>query len=392
LAYKHNVYWDESTVRTKNGDPLRVDGDQWLPRSIATEEAILPKPHRIDLPNGESVVVIPEDRITLPDLPDSMRVAVILDRSRSMAIRADQVSVTLGELDEALGPTASVDVYLTASPYRGEAPTMVSFAAVEPDQVVFFGGQNAGDLLAQYEQLRGERTYDAILVFTDESGYELGEPELDFPIPDAPVWMVHQGGDLPLGYDDRTLEAIQASGGGVVGDIDSALTRLAVSLSAAETDLFRGARNIDLIDGYLWGILSTTSVEDATGLSASEEALSALAARRYILAETERHRGTLDQLETLDELHELAVKAGVVTPYSSMIVVVEASQQRLLEDYSNLEDRYDREVEKLGKTTPSTTTPLVGVPEPHEWLLLGIAAVMLIWFVYRRQPALLRRD
>jgi putative PEP-CTERM system integral membrane protein len=390
LAYKHNVYWDENTERVVNSEPLKLDDELWLPHSIPIDEPITRKNHRIDLPNGESVIAIPEDLIAVPDLPDSMRLAVILDRSRSMAIRADQVSASLAELEATLKPGTLVDVYLTSSPYRGEAPVRVSLEAVESDQVIFFGGQNAGDLLAQFEQLRGKRTYDAILVFTDESGYELGESELAFPIPDAPVWMVHQGGDLPLGYDDRTLEAIQASGGGVVGDLENAVTRIAVSLSVDEDGLIPGARNLDLLDGYVWGVLPTSAVEAATTISPSEEGFAALAARRYILAETQRQLSSLGQLNTLDQLHELAVESGIVTPYSSMIVLVEASQQRLLADLSSFEDRYEREVEALGKTTPSTTTPLVGVPEPHEWLLLGIATIMLVWFIYRRQPAWLR--
>lgn len=391
LAYKHNVYWDKDTERSINDEPIKLDEEQWMPRSVVVTEAEAPQSHRVDLPNGESVLAIPVEQAVLPQLPPSMNVAVVLDRSRSMAVRADQVTATLAELEEALGPQAVVDVYLTASPFRGEEPAMVSLKTVEPEQVVYFGGQNAGELLAQYEELRGERTYDAVFVFTDDSGYELGETDLEFPIPEAPVWMVHQGDDLPLGYDDKTLEAIQASGGGVVGDLDSALTRLAVSMEELNEGALSEAGHLDVLDGYLWAVLPTANAEEIAGDLSSDGAFSALAARRYILAETRKVRGSLDRLESLDQLHQLAIDAGIVTPYSSMIVLVDSTQQRLLDYLSAEEDRFNREFEEMGKSTPSTPAPLVGVPEPHEWLLLGIAAVMLIWFIYRRQPSWLRR-
>jgi len=121
----------------------------------------------------------------------------------------------------------------------------------------------------------------------------------------------------------------------------------------------------------------------------ANDPFAALAARRLILAEQQRNRGTIDQVETLDALHALAMEYGIVTPFSSMIVLVDARQQQLLDQLSELEDRYQREVEELGDTTPSVTTPLTGVPEPHEWLLLGMGAALLIYMAYtRRQQAL----
>ena len=91
----------------------------------------------------------------------------------------------------------------------------------------------------------------------------------------------------------------------------------------------------------------------------------------------------------LDAIHALAVENAIVTPYSSMIVLVDAQQQAMLDRLSNLDDRYAREVEALGETTPSTPLPFAGVPEPHEWLLLGLAAAMLIYMAYTRRAKLL---
>ena len=99
----------------------------------------------------------------------------------------------------------------------------------------------------------------------------------------------------------------------------------------------------------------------------------------------QRNRGTISEVETLDALHALAMEYGIVTPFSSMIVLVDARQQQLLNQLSELGDRYQREVEELGDTTPSVTTPLTGVPEPHEWLLLGLVAALLIYLAYTRR-------
>ena len=93
---------------------------------------------------------------------------------------------------------------------------------------------------------------------------------------------------------------------------------------------------------------------------------------------------SLDQLANLDQLQALAVENGIVTPYSSMIVLVAADQQNLLNNLSRLDDRYQREVEAVGETSPSTPIPLTGVPEPQEWLLLALAAGFLAYLAYTK--------
>ena len=67
------------------------------------------------------------------------------------------------------------------------------------------------------------------------------------PVPNAPVWMVHLDGRFPIGYDDATLQAIQASGGGTAGSVDEALTRLL-------------AANGDIVGGYAFTVVPTNQV------------------------------------------------------------------------------------------------------------------------------------
>jgi putative PEP-CTERM system integral membrane protein len=220
---------------------------------------------------------------------------------------------------------------------------------------------------------------------------------MELPIPPAPVWVVHLGGDIPLGYDDQTLELIQASGGGVTGDLTSALSRIAVTLYTESESGSPNAPISDLVDGYLWTVLPTEAANAALlpdieiAMLAADDPFAALAARRLVLAEMQRNRGSIDQLETLDYLHSLALNYEIVTPYSSMIVLVEANQQLLLDKLSNLDDRYQREVEALGDTTPNAPVPLAGVPEPHEWLLMALVAALLLYISYTKRKQAMAR-
>jgi putative PEP-CTERM system integral membrane protein len=386
LALRRNVYWDGDSERLVNGAPMQADEEEWLPESVPVSQPVPPQVHRVDFPGGTSVLIQPAGQVSLPELTPGLRLAVVLDRSRSMEDRRDQVEAAFQRLEEITGPDAPVDVYLTASNFRGEVPSQVSLQDFNPGEVMYFGGQNAAELLTQFANLRGERAYDAVLVFTDGSGYELGASPSDVPVPDAPVWLVHLGSELPLGYDDQTLEAIQASGGGVAGDLDEALTRLAVALEGSDAEVTQR----DVLDGYIWTVLPTDKSEDIAPqaeLHSGEDGFIALAARRMILAEMQRQRGAIDELDTLDRLHALAVQYGIVTPYSSMIVLVNDTQQDLLEHLEQNPDRFNREFEELKNTTPATQNPLTGVPEPEEWILLSLAGLLLAWYANRQRLA-----
>ena len=261
LAYKRNVYWNNDTVRQINGMPIDPAGEDWLPTMVPAAGPIEVKTHRVDMPDGTSVLALPASQVDLPQLPADLHLALVLDRSRSMANHTAEVSAAFAQLKQLVSPNTAVEVYLTASPYRGEASSRTTLSAIDPQEILYFGGQNAAELLVQFETLSEGEAYDAILVFTDGSGYELGASVLDVPVPPAPLWLVHLGSDIPLGYDDDTLEAIQASGGGVVGDLDQALTRLAVALGEGRHSSECRQSTRDFLDGYLWLTLPTEQVE-----------------------------------------------------------------------------------------------------------------------------------
>lgn len=378
LAEKRNVYWTDDTVRLVNGTAMEADESTWLPTAVPATSPIIPTAHRVDFPNGQTVLIQPETpvqseaEVAQATPPNDLKLAIVLDRSRSMAQLAEQTEAALTQL-AATGPTATgtADLYLTASEFRGEPPSRTTLTDFDPAGILYYGGQNAADLLAQFADLQQDEAYDAIFVLTDGTGYGLGEGDVAVPVPDAPVWMVHVDGRFPIGYDDATLQAIQASGGGTAGSVDEALIRLL-------------AVNGDIVNGYAFTVLPTEQIDgdfasDEFVAHAPSDDFAALAARQFILSQMAQNRASITDLATLDALHALAIEHSIVTPYSSMIVLVTEQQQRRLDSLEEGDDRFEREFEDVGETNQLTVT---GVPEPEEWLLIGLAAAMLGWFVY----------
>ena len=379
LAEKRNVYWTDETVRQLNGRVWDVahQAETWLPTAVSATFAVEPQAHRVELPDGRVMLAAPAQN--LPSIPTGGRIALVLDRSYSMEKVREEVQVELNALRSLVGSNTAVDLILSASPQRGEAPSRKPFSQLDDTDLFFFGGQNAAQLLTQFHELAGQEPYDLIVVLTDSSGYKLlaDAPET-IPMPTAPVWMVHLGG-LSLGYDDGTLEVIQGSGGGTAVSITEALHRWAVASG-------------DLLDGYTWQLLSPAQAEAALAQLPNvtlinhepDSPFMALAARQLILHEMAANQGDLSQLATLDALHELAVQHSIVTPYSSMIVLINDRQQQLLDELSEGDDRFAREYEAVGETAGEQLT-VTGVPEPHEWLLIFLGLALLAAYFWRQQ-------
>jgi putative PEP-CTERM system integral membrane protein len=180
--------------------------------------------------------------------------------------------------------------------------------------------------------------------------------------------MVHLGGALAPGYDDATLETIQRRGGGVVTGVEEAFTRLA-GTSADPGDL-------GWADGYRFRV--------AEG-GVSGDGFAPLAAHRYIPIAAR----AVDPVDPagLDGIHRIARAHGVVSPYSSMIVLVDDAQRQALRAAEAAADRFERDVEtgeiRLVGPAPALDADLTGTPEPEEWVLLSLAAVALAWALRR---------
>jgi MYXO-CTERM domain-containing protein len=113
--------------------------------------------------------------------------------------------------------------------------------------------------------------------------------------------------------------------------------------------------------------------------------LTALFARQLLLARTRVVQQ--GDVTALDGLHHAAVRYGVVSPYSSMLVLVSAAQRERLRKAEQEQDRFARETEtgkeQLGH--PSSLLHVEGTPEPAQGLLFVCAlGALLLWQRRRR--------
>ncbi|HEY9782191.1 MAG TPA: hypothetical protein V6D09_18870 [Leptolyngbyaceae cyanobacterium] len=69
------------------------------------------------------------------------------------------------------------------------------------------------------------------------------------------------------------------------------------------------------------------------------------------------------------------------------IVLVNEQQRQQLKLAQANRDRFNREVESGQEQLSQPANPFTvsGVPEPEEWMLIGIVAIALLFLAYRRQ-------
>lgn len=360
LAERRNVYWDRRTERALGGAPLSKDG--WLPESVKPQAAPLPTRHQVTLPGGHVVTVSPVD-LKAVALRHGLRAAVVVDTSRSMERRVQELKAERGWMQESLRD-AKVDLYLASAPSSGRGPERRSDAlSFPPDSVVWYGALTQPELLRQFEATRAGTEYDAVFVLTDSGGQDLVEEQPKVPALKEALWMVHLGGELPRGYDDQTLALLTRPGSGVATALGEAVRRFSAAASMPGS-------MTDLDSGYLWAM-------ETAQASPTPDPFAPLAARQLVLAMGRSTKG--DALARVDAVHALAKDQRIVTSYSSMLVLVDDAQRQRLAQLEAKADRFEREVESgtSGAAGGSDLFDVSAVPEPHEWVLLALAALLL---------------
>lgn len=364
LVEQRNAYRDRRTERVADGITAKLLPDVWLPPSLPQTTPARPAELTARLDDKTVIVARPAPEPTA--LPHDGRYVVVLDRSYSMGAHADRVTAALGWIRQNIEPRNDVDLFLTSAPSRGEPARWVHDPReIDPASIVYYGGQDPADLLVDLDLLRGDTRYGGIIVLTDEGGFDLAgakRPERDLG---AAVWMVHLGGVLAPGYDDTTLAAIQRWGGGVTTKVDTAFTRL------AETS--RDPSDLGWADGYRWSVQESAEGPFDAGFTA-------IAAHRWIPFAA--------KAQGLDAVHRIARDAAVVTPFSSMIVLVDDAQRKALAEAEASANRFERDTEtgeaRLNAPSSALGGDLTGTPEPEEWMLMGIAGLALVWMARRR--------
>ncbi len=367
LNEQRNVYWNQQTNRTIDGKSVTVADNKWLPDSIAADKSA-PEVHQLTLPNGNHIIAKPFDPKGY-NLPQNQRLAIVLDSSYSMNTHRPELAKTIEWLRSNIRPHNQIDLYLTAS--KAAQPQSVKIADFQPDKAIFYGSIDPQQMLSQFQTLSQGAAYNAIITITDRGSYELTADKGQTKSLPAPLWMVHLGG-LPSAYDDATLSAIQHSGGSISTDIKTVMQRVATLPSLGQNTSL-----LSVVDNYAWFL---SQAADPTAKQADQD-FDAIAARQWVTQVSQSLKP--EQLKELDALHILAKRYKLVTPYSSMIVLVNDQQKQDLKAAEQDKDRFQREGEDKPQLSPVSSaafTPFSNVsstPEPAEWLLLAILIVML---------------
>lgn len=363
LSERRNVFWNSQTQRTINGQSQR-NSDDWLPAFIPADGTAT-QPVQAQLPGGYIVAKPLADQDY--QLPKGKRFAFILDRSYSMGTHRKELDQSFQWLKDNVLDTNTADLYLTNID-QNPAEKASQLQTLDPNQVTFYGSLQTRDMLQQYQQSAAE-DYDAIILLTDAGNYELTKNSTPIPL-SAPLWLVHLGGQ-PAAYDDATLEAIQRTGGNTAETIETVMQRIATQPSLGEDTSL-----LNVVDGYAWFLRPNADPAVQT-----TDAVAPLAARQWIAQVSEAVKP--DQLTQLDAIHQVAKENSIVTPYSSMLVLVNEQQKQQLKDAESKGDRFNREVEDQQLPEPQSTIgePVSAVPEPAEWLLLLAGVVILaVWW------------
>ena len=378
LGEKRNVYWTKKTTCNYNGYETKHRGDDWLPAFLKANQPGQPAPHELVAPGGYRVTAAP----LKPEeyaMPQGKRFALLIDTSYSMSKQAETLKQTLAWLKSDVLAANAVDLYLIdAQPELSRRVEYLGNVAFDSDELVFYGTVQFQEMLERFMALRGETAYDALLLMTDEGSYELAQDKIALPTLPAPLWMVHLGG-MPKAYDDATLQAIETSGGGVASDAREVLQRLAT------TTKFGAGANI--VDGYKWQVEQSAETVAFAEQDDWQAAFDPLAARQLLRAIGKQL--DMSALASLDLAHGIAQQFQIVSPYSSMIVLVNDEQRKALQEAENKADRFEREVETgneaLQKPFNPLHAPMAGTPEPGTIGLLGLGLVLLAHRVIRRK-------
>jgi len=359
LGEKRNLFWSGQTERSQNGQKVADAADAWLLDHVLSKSQAQPATHAFDL-EGYRVTAKPlSDRDYAQ--PQNQKVAIVLDSSRSLENHREEVAQTIDWLKQngfaQTSPGGNDADLFIAAPAGQQASRLDDWQTFDAQQFPFFGSLELKQMLQQFDALKGNTAYDSIVVLTDGDTYELSSDGGELPDLEQPLWMVHVG-QLPPAYDDGVLKLMQDSGGGVGTGLGEVLQRGATiaKLNAAA-----------ISDGYVW---SVAKLADGAKPQAAEAEFSPLAARQLInqLAKTT----AADVPEELDRIHQIAKQQQIVTPYSSMIVLVNDDQRRQLAEAEAESDRFDREVESGNETLESPNNPM-SVPEPSPVMPLLLA-------------------
>ncbi len=247
--------------------------------------------------------------------------------------------------------------------------------------------------------------YDLVLMFTDGSEAD-NAPDKNFvPTVDQSVYVIYKDSKLPKLPDDLTYQLLvnegKAESSGVAALQDFAVQKsirgeLANRISTQQNHVVVGELGswVTLSDATTadQALAQLLSGRQATQVDASQPA-ARLVAKRTIEASMRASASSLNQIQFLDSLNVQAQQAGIVTPFSSFIVLVTDQQREQLRAALQSDDRFlahfDLGEEQLSQPTAGGALGTSAVPEPHEWILLFVTVGLVVVFGRKRLVAYL---
>lgn len=356
LLQKRNIFWSEDSDRRLAGKT--ISEDTWLPDYADSKSKGVIKEHAVSLKEGYQVHVRPKTAST-----ESLKnVAVVIDTSYSMR---DKIDFAVEQAIDGFKKTDK-DIYVVST-LKSESRQLNN---AQSESLTCFGHLSLKTLINEFNRIRDNKKYDAVFFLTDAGSYELSSDEQTVTDIAEPVWLVHLDG-APEAYSDQVLDMIHRTNGGAIVNWHRKLSSSDYLLRASKKKF----ENISQSDYYEWEVQKASSQQDDAGLSP--------VAAHMVIASSTANKGNAH----LDALHQLAKEHHIVSPYSSMIVLVNDRQREALAQASTSSDRFDREVETGTEvlTSPSNLLNVSAVPEPHEWLLIFIGVLLLAFLWYKER-------
>jgi hypothetical protein len=231
-------------------------------------------------------------------------------------------------------------------------------------------------------------------VVTDNSVFDAKAEGRTVPI-GSPIYIVQPEGQIPP-YNEALSNAVIQSNGKVVENGNEALANYWQQLQLKSLEQMGTV--VDTNELGTWVLLNKGDQGIPTNLSPqivdSQSPLGLLAQKRIILESIRVAGSSLTSLEFLDNINRLSQQSFIVTPYSSMIVLVTEEQKRQLAQASKQNNRYqlalDTGEEQLGDPSGRGILQIGAVPEPHEWLLIITGFLLLSYFYRGRMMVILQ--
>lgn len=367
LLEKRNVFWTDKTKRSINGSSFsQMTG--WMPDN---PKNLNYTSKDLKIPFKEEGVIVSAKVVSSELLKhaNNFKIAILIDTSYSMLSKKEDIFDNIDWLQNQK-PTKFFDFFIC--PVH-EQLKKISDPPKDLSHTTFYGFVSDSDLWNQASKIQTIGSYDAVFVLTDQGSYELSQDKPTLLQGKSPVWFVHLG-QLAPAYEDNVMYKLLTRGG-VATRLEEAYHQFLMKSTITQTQRIYG--------NTLWDFTEKASIEED---NISKAVYNPIASK--VLIDYLSSKDPTTALEVLDAIHQIAKRVSIVSPYSSMIVLVNDQQKEQLNKAEKEKDRFDRVVDKgIEDLSMPNNVMVSAVPEPEIWVLLIVTLAFLL-MLHRRQKTL----